>query len=189
MDKNRVIVILFSILLIALLVITFILGRMSVDIPEVKTETKIDTVYRDKPVPYKVEIVETKYVYLPSEPSPPDTVYIDREVIKVDSVKVAIDIERKVYQDSIFRATVSGPRIGDYGPILDDINIYSRTKTRIIERPYPFLVPYVSLGVGKDILGIGGGVTIKQRVDVGAKCLRIKEQNMFLIEANIRFNK
>lgn len=189
MDKNRVIVVLFSILLITLLVITFILGRISVDIPEVKTKTKIDTVYIDNPVPYKVETIKTEYVYLPSEPSPPDTVYMNKEIIKVDSVKVAIDIERKVYQDSTFKATISGPRIGEYGPNLDDINIYSRTEIKIVEKPYPFVVPYVSLGVGKDILGIGGGVTIKQRVDVGAKCLRIKEQNMFLIEANIRFNK
>lgn len=189
MDKNRVIVILFSILLVILLVITFILGRMSVDIPEVSNETKIDTVYKEKPVPYKVETVETKYVYLPSEPTPPDTVYMDREVVIRDSVKVAIDIERKVYQDSTFRATVSGPRIGEHGPILDDISIYSRTETKIVEKPYPFLVPYISFGGGKDILGIGGGVTIKQRVDVGAKYLRVQEHNMFLVEANIRFNK
>lgn len=189
MDKNRVIIVLFSILLIILLVIAFILGRKSVDIPEVKTKTKIDTTYIEKPVPYKVETVETKYVYLPSEPSPPDTVYIDREVIKVDSTKVAIDIERKVYQDSTFKATVSGPRIGEYGPILDDISIYSRTETKIVEKPCPFLAPYVSFGVGKDILGIGGGVTIKQRVDIGAKYLRVQDQNMFMIESNIRFNK
>lgn len=188
MYKNRVTVILFSIILIVLLVITFILGRKSVDIPEVKTETKIDTVYKDKPVPYKVETVKTEYIYLPSEPSPPDTIYIDREV-KTNSVKVPIDIERKIYQDSTFKATISGPRIGEYGPKLDNINIYSRTETKIIEKPYPFLVPYVSLGVGKDILGIGGGVTIKQKVDVGAKYLRIEDQNMFLVEANIRFNK
>lgn len=189
MDKNRVIVILFSILLVILLVITFILGRISVDVPEVKTETKIDTVYIYKPVPYKVETVETKYVYLPSDPLPQDTVYIDREILVTDSVKVAIDIERKVYQDSTFRATVSGPRIGEYGPILDDISIYSKTETKTVEKPYPFLVPYVSLGVGKDILGVGGGVTIKQRVDVGAKYLRVQEHDMFLVEANIRFNK
>lgn len=191
MDKNRVIIVLFSILLIILLVITFVLGRKSVDIPEVKTEIRIDTLYKEKPVPYKVETVETKYVYLPSEPSHRDTVYLDREVevIKVDSVKVAIDIERKIYQDSTFKATVSGPRIGNYGPNLDDISIYSRTEIKIIEKPYPFLVPYVSFGGGKDILGIGGGVTIKQRVDVGAKYLRVKNYNMFLIEANIRFNK
>jgi hypothetical protein len=188
MYKNRVTVILFSIILIILLVITFVLGRKSVDIPEVKTETKIDTVYKDKPVPYKVETVQTEYVYLPSQPSPPDTVYLDREV-KTDSVKVPIDIERKIYQDSTFKATVSGPRIGEYGPNLDDINIYSRTETKLVEKPYPFLVPYVSFGVGKDILGIGGGVTIKRRIDVGAKYLRVQEHNMFLVEANIRINK
>lgn len=189
MDKNRVIIVLFSILLIILLIITFILGRKSVDIPEVSNETKIDTVYKEKPVPYKVETVETKYVYLPSEPTPPDTVYMDREVVIRDSVKVAIDIERKVYQDSTFRATVSGPRIGEHGPILDAISIYSKTETKIVEKPYPFLVPYVSFGGGKDILGIGGGVTIKQIVDVGAKYLRVQEHDMFLVEANIRFNK
>lgn len=189
MDKNRVIIVLSSILLIILLIISFILGRKSVDIPKVSTETKIDTIYKEKPVPYKVETVETKYVYLPSEPIPRDTVYMDREIVIVDSVKVAIDIERKTYQDSTFKATISGPRIDNYGPTLDDISIYSKTEIRTIEKPYPFMVPYVSFGGGKDILGIGGGVTIKQRVDVGAKYLRVKEHNMFLVEANIRFNK
>lgn len=189
MDKNRVIIILFSILLIILLIITFILGRKSVDIPEAKTETRIDTVYKEKPVPYKVETVETKYVYLPSKPTPPDTVYMDKETAIVDSVKVDIDIERKTYQDSTFKATISGPRIGGYGPNLDDISIYSKTETKIIEKPYPFLVPYISFGGGKDILGIGGGVTIKQRVDIGAKYLRVQDQNMFMIESSIRFNK
>lgn len=189
MDKNRVITILFSILLIILLVITFILGRKSVDIPEIKTETKIDTVYKEKPVPYKVETVETKYVYLPSEPTPPDTVYMNRETAIVDSVKVAIDIERKTYQDSTFKATISGPRIGNYGPNLDDISIYSKTETKIVEKPYPFLVPYISFGGGKDIIGIGGGVTIKQKVDLGAEYLRVKDQNMFMVRTSVRFNK
>ena len=189
MDKNRVITILFSILLIILLIITFILGRKSVDIPEAKTETRIDTVYKEKPVPYKVETVETKYVYLPSKPAPPDTVYMDKETAIVDSVKVDIDIERKTYQDSTFKATISGPRIGDYGPNLDDISIYSKTETKIVEKPYPFLVPYISFGGGKDILGIGGGVTIKQKVDLGAEYLRVKDQNMFMVRAGVRFNK
>lgn len=189
MDKNRVIIVLFSILLIILLIITFILGRKSVDIPEFSTETKIDTIYKEKPVPYKVETVETKYVYLPSEPTPPDTVYIDREVIIIDSVRVAIDIERKTYQDSTFKATISGPRIGNYGPNLDDISIYSKTETRLVEKPYPFIVPYVSFGGGKDILDIGGGITIKQRVDLGAEYLRVKDQNMFMVRAGVRFNK
>lgn len=189
MDKNRVITILFSILLIILLVITFILGRKSVDIPEAKTETKIDTVYKEKPVPYKVETVETKYVYLPSEPTPPDTVYMNKETVIVDSVKVAIDIERKTYQDSTFKATISGPRIGNYGPNLDDISIYSKTETKIVEKPYPFLVPYISFGGGKDIIGIGGGVTIKQKVDLGAEYLRVKDQNMFMVRTSVRFNK
>lgn len=189
MDKNRVITVLFSILLIILLIVTFILGRKSVDIPEAKTETRIDTVYKEKPVPYKVETVETKYVYLPSEPTPPDTVYMNKETAIVDSVKVAIDIERKTYQDSTFKATISGPRIGDFGPNLDDISIYSRTETKIVEKPYPFLVPYISFGGGKDILGIGGGVTIKQKVDLGAKYLRVEDKNLFMVEAGIRFNK
>lgn len=189
MDKNRVIIVLFSVLLIILLIITFILGRKSVDIPEVSNETKIDTVYKEKPVPYKVETVETKYVYLPSESTPPDTVYVDREIVIVDSVKVAIDIERKTYQDSTFKATISGPRIDNYGPNLDDISIYSKTETRIVEKPYPFIVPYVSFGGGKDILGIGGGITIKQRVDLGAEYLRVKDQNMFMVRAGVRFNK
>lgn len=195
MDKNRVITVLFSILLIILLIITFILGRKSVDIPEVTTETRWNTVHIEKPVPYKVGTTKTEYRYLPriinipifiSEPKI-DTTY--NKTTEVDSVQVSVQIERKIYQDERYKAVISGPRIGDLSPILDTLDIYTKTETKIIEKPYPFLVPYVSFGGGKDILGIGGGVTIKQRVDVGAKYLRVQEHNMFLVEANIRFNK
>lgn len=195
MDKNRVTVILSSILLIILLVITFILGRKSVDIPEVKTETKWDTVHIEKPVPYKVGTTKTEYRYLPriinipifiSEPKV-DTTY--NKTTEVDSVQVSVQIERKIYQDERYKAVISGPRIGDLSPTLDTLDIYTKTETKIIEKPYPFLVPYISFGGGKNIIGIGGGVTIKQRIDIGAKYLRIQDQNMFMIESNIRFNK
>lgn len=186
--KNKIIILIFSILICLLLVCSFILGRNSVVIPDVKPEIKKETIKIEKPVPYKVEKIKTEYIYLPKF-NDSTTNNTTEEVITQDSTKVSIDIERKIYQDSTFKATISGPKIGNYGPILEDIDIYNTTKTITIEKPIPTFSPYISFGIGKDIIGIGGGVTIKQRVDIGTKYLRTEEQNMFLVEANIRFNK
>lgn len=179
--------IIVAMLFVATAVVSFIIGRNSVDIPEVGSVTKIDTIYKEKPVPYKVETVETKYVYLPSEPTPPDTVYMDREVVIIDSVKVAIDIERKIYQDSLYKATVSGPCVADMHPSLDDIEIYSRHETIITERKPKLFRPYISICGGKDLFGVGGGVRINEKVDVDVKYMRVNNDDAFMVGTNICF--
>lgn len=46
-----------------------------------------------------------------------------------DSVAVALEIETRTYEDSLYRAQVSGPTVGRYRPALDWIEVYDRTNT------------------------------------------------------------
>lgn len=46
-----------------------------------------------------------------------------------DSVQMQIEIETRVYEDSLYRAQVSGPAVGGNRPTLDWIETYSRTQT------------------------------------------------------------
>lgn len=181
MDYNRVKTWLAIIGAISLIALSFFIGRKSVNIPEITTEVRWDTLRIEKPIPYEVEKVRTEYVYVPT---PADTVVLER----VDSVLVAVDIERRVYQDSSYRAVVSGAVVGDIHPTLDHIDIYSRNETRIVEHKAPIFRPYIRGSVGKELMGIGGGVSIKDRVDVDVQYMRIGSNNMIVFGANYRFN-
>lgn len=173
--------------ILALCTMSFFAGRKSGYTPEVATETKYDTIHIEKPVPSLPDSIRTEYVYIQL---PPDTVYIDRDntVIQTDSVKIPINVERRVYEDPRYRAVVSGITIGDIHPSLDEIDIYNMTETRIIEHKSPILRPYVRGVIGRDVVGIGGGVSIKDRVDVDIQYMRIGNSNMVVVGANYRFN-
>lgn len=182
MDYNRIKTIFAIIGIILCLATSFFLGRKSVQ-PTITTEIRWDTARVEVPVPYKVEKVRTEYVYVPT---PADTVV--KEVVRVDSVLVAVDIERRVYGDDRYRAVVSGAVVGNIHPTLDEIDIYSRSETRIIEHKAPMFRPYIRGSVGKELMGIGGGVSIKDRVDVDVQYMRMGSNNMVVVGANYRFN-
>lgn len=181
---------LIGLFVIGLMVTSFIIGRKSVQ-PTITTEIRWDTLTIEKPVPYKVEKVRTEYVYVPT---PSDTVVVEvadtivKETVRVDSVLVAVDIERRVYQDSLYRAVVSGAVVGDIHPSLDHIDIYSRNETRTIEHKAPMFRPYLRGSVGRELIGVGGGVSIKDRVDVDVQYMRMGNKNMVVVGANYRFN-
>lgn len=185
MDNNRVKVTLYSLLAIVLIAICvgcFVWGRKSVDIPKVTTEIKWDTVRVEVPVPYKVETVRKEYVYVPT---PADTVV--KEVVRVDSVLVAVDVERREYKGSMYRAVVSGAVVGNIRPTLESMEVYARNETRIVERSVPMFRPYISASIGREVMGIGGGVSIKDRVDIGAKYMRVGGTDAVMFEASYRF--
>ena len=75
-----------------------------------------DTTFVEKPVPHYVRVVDTMLVPVV------DTLHIR------DSVFISIPKEEKVYEDSTYRAVVSG-----YMPSLDSISVYQ--KTAIVEVP------------------------------------------------------
>lgn len=116
---------------------------------EVKTDTlrivapievRVDTFYRSVPVPVKQK---------------PDTVLLTC----TDSILVYLPFERKVYEDSTYRAVVSG-----YEPVLEDIEVYARGTTIYKEKTSPRLSPFIMGGLGsKGSVSIGGGIFIKDR--------------------------
>lgn len=116
----------------------------------VKTDTVVvvhyDTITAYKPVPFNVYVVDTMWV--------PVTVH------EHDTVWAQLPRTAKVYQDSTYRAVVSGPTIGQYGPSLDTISVYQRTKvitvTNNVRVPPPRWSWGVQAGVG---LNTGGTVT------------------------------
>lgn len=148
------------------------------------TVTRVDTLIIEKPIPIEVEVVRKEYVYVPT---PADTVV--KEVVRVDSVMVAVEVEHRVYQDSLYRVVISGAKIGDLRPTLESLQIYSRNTTSIVEIKPPLFTPYVSACGGKGIFGVGGGIGIMNKVDVGAKYLRVNNQDAWMLEVNWRFNK
>lgn len=147
------------------------------------TVTRVDTLIIEKPIPIEVEVVRKEYVYIPT---PADTVV--KEVVRVDSVMVAVEVERRVYQDSLYRAVVSGAVVGDIHPTLESMELYARSETRVVERNAPLLRPYISASVGREMMGIGGGISIKDRVDVGAKYIRVRSTDAVMFEASYRFD-
>lgn len=174
---------LFSLIgIIALCALCFVVGRWGGCRNKVTTEIKWDTLRVEVPVPYKVEKVRKEYVYVPT---PADTVV--KDVVRVDSVLVAVDIERREYRDSLYRAVVSGAVVGDIHPTLESIDVYARSETRVVERSVSMFRPYISASVGREMIGIGGGVSIKDRVDVGAKYMRVGSTNAVMFEASYRF--
>ena len=183
MDNHRIKGYISLLGIIILCALCFIIGRWGECRKEITTEIKWDTLRIEVPVPYEIEKVRTEYVYVPT---PADTVV--KEVVRVDSVLVAVDIERRVYGDDRYRAVVSGAVVGDIHPTLESMDIYAKTETRIIEHKAPMFRPYIRGSVGKELMGIGGGVSIKDRVDVDVQYMRIGNSNMVVVGANYRFN-
>lgn len=187
MDFNRIKIAFAVIGLISCLVLVFSAGRKSVNIPDVKTEIIHDTIRIDNPVFVTNDSIRVEYVYIKLKP---DTVFVDREqiVVKTDSVKVPVNFERRTYGDDRYRAVVSGAAIGDMHPSLESIDIYQKAEIRTISYNAPTFRPYVRGSIGKQAIGIGGGVSIKDRVDIDVQYMRFGNDNMVVFGANYRFN-
>lgn len=107
-------------------------------------EVHVDTFYRSVPVPVKQK---------------PDTVLLTR----TDSILVYLPFERKVYEDSTYRAVISG-----YKPVLEEFDVYARETTIYKEKTSPLLSPFVIGGLGsKGSASIGGGLFIRDKNAIG----------------------
>lgn len=103
-------------------------GRNTPDIVEIRdTLTFHDTLFIDRPVPVYVTQIRTDTVRLALVDSSHTT-------LTRDSATVAVPITRKVYEDSTYRAVISG-----YKPNLDSLWIYNTireiTITRTVKKP------------------------------------------------------
>lgn len=146
------------------------------------TITRVDTVRVEVPKLVEIEKVRTEYVYVPT---PADTVV--REVVRVDSVLVAVEVERREYKDSLYRVVVSGAVVGDIHPTLEDIDIYSKHTTTTITVKPPLFAPFVSGAIGKDMVGLGGGVSIRAKHDIGAKVWQVEGKTKLTFEYSYKF--
>lgn len=112
--------------------------------------TKIDTIYRDRLVPYKSEVTgnfEIPKIYFAT--------FTDT---------VQIPVEKVIYKEKEFEATIVGPTIGNIKPILDNITIHQQTR---------LFTPYASVMLGRDVFSIGGGVTLKEKHGIGIEYLNL----------------
>lgn len=113
--NSRLKYVFYGALLLVLGLLCFTTGRKSVRIPENKPEAPRvdtlvvrDTITREMPVFTRVHVRDTIYITLTER----DTTYI------------ALPREVKVYEDSLYRAEISG-----YEPSLDHIEVYPLTRT------------------------------------------------------------
>lgn len=178
MDNNRInlstILSLISIVIICFY--SFSLGKKSVNIPE----QKIDTIKVEIPIPYKVES-ETKYIYVDSEELK------DENLIKENKDSIEVSIERVVYQNDKYRSVISGPKIGEFKPTLEEIDIYSKCEHITPKKKLPSISPYISMCGGNNALGIGGGISINNKIDIGIKYVQVGIQDALMLEVNIKF--
>ena len=72
---------------------------------------------------------------------------LGRRTAAPDSVTVQVQVETRIYEDSLYRAQVSGPVVGPLAPSLDWISVRDRTRTvtETVVRRHRFAV---TAGVG-----------------------------------------
>lgn len=170
----------------------FFMGRCSVGKQEITTIERVDTVVVEKPMPYKVEVVRkvSVPVYVPT---PADTVVENKESAEENArkdstlVEVPVEVERREYKSEEYRAVVSGAKIGDLRPTLESMEVYARNEVQVVEQKVPWIRPYVSASGGRGLFGVGGGISVKQKVDVGAMYLRVDNKDKWAIMASYRF--
>lgn len=142
--------------------------------PKVVKEVRIDTVFYERPQPVNVEarpvmvrvprlIFAERAVEVSTEPMTATVATSER-----DSVDIEVSIETLQYEDSTYRAQISGPRIGQYGPQLDWLEQYNRTITPTVTKRSRFAVT-VGVGVGltpkgvQPIACVSGGLILWQK--------------------------
>lgn len=127
-------------LLVATAITSFEVGRKGYQ-PYYDTTyvTVYDTQRYIQPIPVDSYVICKRVVTLPR--------YYDSVITAVDSVRVEIPIERKIYSDSAYYAVVSG-----YKPNLDSLFVRNKTITRIITHDYTRKTPRWAVG---PMVGVG----------------------------------
>ncbi|MEE0914876.1 MAG: hypothetical protein U0L45_00040 [Alistipes sp.] len=155
--------------IIVALVIGYFAGMLLGRPQEVtSTHTTVDTIIYYKPLPTAITTTEMRTISVPRLLfAPADTVHTTTVIVKGDSVELQVPIERREYRDSTYYAVVSGAAVGDIHPTLEQIQTYSRNTTQTIEIHPPKVRPYVSMMLGKESFGAGGGLIICNRHGFG----------------------
>lgn len=145
------------ILLIASILVSYHWGLYrgrSEEVPIAKTDTLyvVDTILTEKPIPYKVEVLDTIYLSLV------DTIRVRETLV------MPLPREQKIYKDERYMAVISGVM-----PSLDHIETYQINKTitnTIVKKRNHWgfsatIGPFLGYGVkGPDVgIGISGGLS------------------------------
>jgi hypothetical protein len=153
----------------------YYLGTTSVE-PIVEERVSIDTIYYEKPTiakvgarPITVRLPRLIFAEDVKENNSPNITHTEsKPLIIKDSVDVKIDIETVIYEDTTYRAQISGPRIGQYGPQLDWVQSYQQTITQTATKRSRFAVT-AGVGVGltpagiQPMVGVSAGIILWQK--------------------------
>lgn len=143
-------------------------------------ETRIDTVYYERPRPIAVTsrpvtVNVPRILFAPAAVAENATTgsssgipnnsgnVSESPTSPSDSVAVELAIETRTYEDSLYRAQVSGPAMGNYRPALDWIEVYGRTQTITRTKRHRFAV---TAGVGAAYTPAGFQPTVGVQVGV-----------------------
>lgn len=132
-------------LLLALLVAAFLLGRHSAGRLDEVVETHIDTTVYYRPLPGRtvdrtITVTVPKWLFAPAADTACHVLQYNKgdAVPSFDSIQVQITERTLEYRDSTYYARVVGPAVGPLAPRLDFIETYNTTtvRTQIVrERP------------------------------------------------------
>lgn len=178
MKKTTVITI---VAIVATLVISFFIGRCT-STPEIITKTTIDTLFVTKPTP--LPNVDVESIKLPIHLYHTDTVVVH------DTIYIPVDIVKKTYQESSYKAVISGPKVDKYEPTLDYLEVYNQTTTITEKSKTPLFTPFITGGIPVNNIGfsLGAGVFIKETHGVGIEFTRLNQTNALLLRYSYKFN-
>ena len=140
-----------------ILLVGFVVGYISRPQTDtiVKTEYRTDTIRINTPSEVRVDTF-MREVFVPIKQKA-DTVF------HTDSILVYLPFERKVYEDSTYRAVISG-----YKPVLEEIDVYAKETIITKQKSATWLSPYVSGSIGfNGDVSLGGGVFFKDKDALG----------------------
>ena len=159
-------------------------------ISKADTSSSVEPIEAEKPKIKDSTVIHHVWVKVPIVPASPvsvpdDAVSVPDDAVSVpDSAFVDVPIERKVYQeDSLYRAVVSGPRIGKAGPSLDSLLIFSKTTTITVHEKSPAecrtyswtLFPQAEVNYGGGALEIKAGIGVDMAINENGRWRFIPE--------------
>lgn len=152
---------------VGLLVAGFFAGRRYEGVctmPDVVHEVVIDTLRYELPIPQysqtrTVTVNVPKLLFVECDSVVKDSLTTASGNLSeiptgsADSVQMHIEVETRIYEDSLYRAQVSGPTVGGLHPTLDFVELCNRTEriTKTVTKRHRFAIT----------AGVGGAYTPK----------------------------
>ncbi len=101
-----------------------VVGYKPAKVEAIQTIHTTDTIYYERPMPTKLLPPTFATARVPKVVFAPAYTLRDT-VVMIDSVEVEVEIARRIYESSTYRAQVSGAVVGGISPSLDYIEIFA----------------------------------------------------------------